>query len=89
MNINCNSYLYILNDIINHMNFDINIENDKNDFDVDYFFVMYKIVWFNDYCYEIDYIDKNENVDDIINHNAIFRFIIWWNKFEEIFYLKL
>ena len=54
------------------MNFNINIENDKNDFDIDYFFVIYKIVWFNDYYYEIDYIDENENINDIINHNMIF-----------------
>ena len=44
MNVNCNSHLYILSDIIDYMNFDIDIENDKNDFDIDCFFVMCRIV---------------------------------------------
>ena len=73
MNINCNSHLYILSDIIDCMNFDIDIENDKNDSDIDYFFIICRIVWLDDYYYEIDYIDENENIDDIISHNAIFR----------------
>ena len=54
------------------MNFDIDIENDKNDSDIDYFFIIYKIIWFNDYYYEIDYINENKNIDDIINYNIIF-----------------
>ena len=89
MSVNCNSHLYILSDIINHMNFDINIENDKNDFDIDYFFVIYKIIWLDDYYYEIDYVDENESIDDVISHNAIFWSITWWNEFEKIFYLKI
>ena len=72
MNINYNSHLYILNNIINYMNFDINIENNKNDSNINYFFIIYKIIWFDDYYYEIDYINENENINNIINYNIIF-----------------